>query len=211
MRWLRGALIADPAIILSTIVFGSVSVIVSFFDGTGRAQAAVARSWARFLLLASGVEVTVEGLQSIDPNRSYIFLSNHTSYMDTPVVLANISAQFRFLAKRGLFQIPFLELPSQPRLPYSRSTSEDPRAAVRTPQMAAEIRSTEENLFADFPGRRPLSRGRARLVQRRGRVYRHSRWRSRRASGSHRRHPRSPLRRRRCAVRQNRHARAAPD
>ena len=67
MRWLRGALIADPAIILATIFFGSVSIASSFFDSTGRRQAAIARVWAKVLLLASGVKVTVEGLQHIDP------------------------------------------------------------------------------------------------------------------------------------------------
>lgn len=150
MRWLRGALIADPVIILSTIVFASVSVAISFFDSTGRIPAAVARSWAKFLLLASGVNVEVEGLEHIDPNGSYIFMSNHTSYIDTPVVLANISVQFRFLAKRGLFQIPFLgtHLSRAGHIPVPR---EDPRAAVKTLQLAAEAVQDKKISLLIFP------------------------------------------------------------
>jgi 1-acyl-sn-glycerol-3-phosphate acyltransferase len=150
MRWLRGAFIADPAIILSTIVFASISVAISFFDSTGAKQAAIARAWAKFLLAASGVEVTVEGLNHIDPNGSYIFMSNHTSYIDTPVVLANVSAQFRFLAKRGLFQIPFLgtHLSRAGHIPVPR---EDPRAAVKTLQLAADTVQQKKISLLIFP------------------------------------------------------------
>ena len=150
MRWLRGALIADPAIILSTICFSCVSVLLSFFDSTGRIPATVARRWAKFLLFASGVQVSVEGLQNIDPNGSYIFMANHTSYIDTPVVLANISVQFRFLAKRGLFQIPFLgsHLHRAGHIPVPR---DDPRAAVKTLQLAAETIQKKKISLLVFP------------------------------------------------------------
>jgi 1-acyl-sn-glycerol-3-phosphate acyltransferase len=137
MRRLRGLLIADPGIILATIFFGIISVIVSLFETTGAMQVRVARAWGKALLAVSGVRVHVEGLEQIDPTASYVFAANHQSYMDTPVALANIPAQFRFLAKRGLFQIPLLgtHLSRAGHIPVPR---EDPRAAVKTLQLAAE-------------------------------------------------------------------------
>jgi 1-acyl-sn-glycerol-3-phosphate acyltransferase len=150
MRWLRGVLIADPVIILATIVFSTISVVTSFFDTDGKAQAAVARIWAKVLLVTSGVAVHVEGLEYIDSNGSYIFMANHTSYIDTPVVLANISVQFRFLAKRGLFQIPFLgtHLSRAGHIPVPR---EDPRAAVKTLQLAADTIQKKKTSLLVFP------------------------------------------------------------
>ena len=150
MRWLHGVLIADPAICLATIFFGAVSFAVSFFDSSGKTQAAVARLWGQVLLLVSGVRVEVDGLQLIDPAGSYIFMANHTSYMDTPVVLANISVQFRFLAKRGLFQIPFLgsHLHRAGHIPVPR---DDPRAAVKTLQLAAETIQKKKTSLLVFP------------------------------------------------------------
>jgi 1-acyl-sn-glycerol-3-phosphate acyltransferase len=150
MRWLRGVLIGDPTIILATIFFSTISFIVSFFDSSGRMMAAVARMWGRVLLLASGVHVQLEGLDNIDPDGSYIFVSNHTSYMDTPVVLANISVQFRFLAKRGLFQIPLLgtHLSRAGHIPVPRG---DARAAVRTLQLAAETVQKKKISLLVFP------------------------------------------------------------
>ena len=150
MRKLRGVLFADPAVVLATIFFGSISLIVSFFDQTGAVQIRVARAWARTLLAVGGVSVRVEGLEQIDPNGSYVFIGNHASYYDTPVALAHIPAQFRFLAKRGLFQIPFLgtHLSRAGHIPVPR---EDPRAAVKTMQTAAEAIKQKKIALLIFP------------------------------------------------------------
>ena len=150
MQRLRGLLFADPAIILATVFFGTISLIVSFFDSTGTVQIRIARAWARTLLAVSGVKVRVEGIDRIDLSGSYVFISNHLSYMDTPVALAHIPVQFRFLAKRGLFQIPFLgqHLSRAGHIPVPR---EDPRAAVKTMQRAAEVIQQKKISLLIFP------------------------------------------------------------
>lgn len=125
-------------VVVSTVFFGSISLATSFCDPDGRRQNSVARAWARSLLWTGGVKVKVEGLERISPGAGYVIASNHASYMDTPVVLANIPVQFRFLAKRGLFKVPFLgnHLSRAGHIPVPR---EDPRAAVKTLTRAAEI------------------------------------------------------------------------
>jgi 1-acyl-sn-glycerol-3-phosphate acyltransferase len=131
------ALVTDPLIILATIVFATVSVAVSLFDATGRRQARIAVAWSRALLKISGVRAEVEGLENISPHGVYVFASNHASYMDTPVVLGNVPVQFRFLAKRGLFMIPFLgtHLQRAGHIPVFRGNA---RQNLRTLVMAAE-------------------------------------------------------------------------
>lgn len=135
---LRALLVTDPLIVLATILYGSASLLVSFFDSSGHRQMIVARAWARLLLRIAGVTVTVEGLDRIDPRASYVFASNHVSYMDTPVVLGLIPVQFRFLAKDGLFRIPFLgtHLKRAGHIPVPR---QDARAAVKVMVEAARI------------------------------------------------------------------------
>ena len=134
---LRAYFFSDPLIIVSTIFFGSISIAASLFDKKGNTLMRVARVWARSLLRVSGVQVTVEGLEHIDPAGSYVFATNHASYMDTPVVLSSIPVQFRFLAKSGLFKIPFLgtHLGQAGHISVPRN---DPRASVKTMQAAAE-------------------------------------------------------------------------
>ena len=95
MSKIRALLITDPLIVLATVGFATVSLISSIYDPGNRRQAAMARGWARVLLWVSGVRVKVDGLENISPDGSYVFVSNHLSYMDTPVILANIRVQFR--------------------------------------------------------------------------------------------------------------------
>src|SRR5580704_7342812 len=150
MARLRAYLFADPLIILATIFFGLWSLVLSLFDDSGDALIRVARRWAKVLLAASGVEVEVEGLEHIAPTGSYVFVSNHVSYMDTPVALANIPVQFRFLAKRGLFQIPFLgwHLARAGHIPVPRG---DARAAVKTMTLAAQVVREQKVSLLIFP------------------------------------------------------------
>jgi 1-acyl-sn-glycerol-3-phosphate acyltransferase len=137
MAFLWSLVVIDPLIILSTILCGCISIVVSLFDTGGNAAIRVARMWARSLLAFAGVRVTVEGLDKIDPAARHVFCSNHLSYMDTPVVLGHIPSQFRFLAKAGLFEIPFLgtHLKQAGHIPVPRK---DPRAAVKTLTRAAD-------------------------------------------------------------------------
>lgn len=150
MKWLRGAFLTAPFVILATIFFGSISLIVSVFDRTGSAQIRVARVWARAILVVGGIRTRVSGLERISPHGSYVFVSNHLSFLDAPVILARIPVQFRFLAKRGLFQIPFLgqHLSRAGHIPVPR---EDPRAAVKTMQLAAEAIQEKRISLLIFP------------------------------------------------------------
>jgi 1-acyl-sn-glycerol-3-phosphate acyltransferase len=143
-------LVTNPLIVLATIVYGTASFLVSFFDPTRRRQNSVERAWARALLAVSGVKVRVEGLEKITKDGSYVFVSNHLSYMDTPVALANIPVRFRFLAKRGLFQIPFLGW-HLGRAGHIRVPREDARAAVKTMTLAAQVVRQEGVSLLIFP------------------------------------------------------------
>jgi 1-acyl-sn-glycerol-3-phosphate acyltransferase len=138
MAFLWSLVVIDPLFILSTFLCGCVSIPLALIDKTGDSSMRVGRVWARSLLWITGVRVTVEGLEKIDLTRNYLFCSNHLSYMDTPVVMSNIPAQFRFLAKKGLFQIPFLgtHLSQAGHIPVPL---EDPRAAVKTMNTAADV------------------------------------------------------------------------
>jgi len=65
-----------------------------------------ARFWSRLLLLFSGVRVRAEHLAPLPRDKTYVFLSNHQSLFDIPVLLATLPLPARFLAKRELFRIP---------------------------------------------------------------------------------------------------------
>lgn len=48
----------------------------------------------------------ISGLEHVDKSKSYIYVSNHTSYLDIPGITLTIPTQFRPLAKKELKRIP---------------------------------------------------------------------------------------------------------
>ncbi len=93
-------------VVLSTLVAGLTVIIISFFVKSGNPLHRIARLWGRSILVVSRIKVTVEGLSSIDPQRPYIYMPNHQSNFDIPVLLGHMTVQFRWLAKMELFKIP---------------------------------------------------------------------------------------------------------
>jgi 1-acyl-sn-glycerol-3-phosphate acyltransferase len=104
----RTNLIHVPVMTLITAVCGSLSLLVSLVDRKGNAQHRIARVWARSCVWASGCRLVVRGAENLHKHPAAVYTSNHTSYMDTPVIFAALPFQFRILARTVLWPIPFI-------------------------------------------------------------------------------------------------------
>ncbi len=137
LGYLRSVLWMCPLIAVATVFMGTVSLGASLFDRTGRLQHRVAVAWARMLLRICMIRVDVLGAENLDPNQQYVFVSNHFSLVDTPVMFGSMPREFRILAQHGLWKIPFLgwHLNRAGHVPVER---ENPRAAARSLAHAAE-------------------------------------------------------------------------
>jgi 1-acyl-sn-glycerol-3-phosphate acyltransferase len=62
----------------------------------------------RLGLRAAGVRVRVVGLENIPAGRSCIFMSNHVSNMDPPVLLPSVPGMTSVFLKKSLMNIPLL-------------------------------------------------------------------------------------------------------
>jgi 1-acyl-sn-glycerol-3-phosphate acyltransferase len=63
-----------------------------------------ARAWLRL----SGVRVRVKGLELLDPQQTYVFVSNHRSYLDTAAMFVYTGRHIGLLAKKELLKVPVL-------------------------------------------------------------------------------------------------------
>jgi len=145
----RSLLITAPLICIYTAIMGTISVASSLVDSTGRMQHGCARIWSRLILWTSGVRLTVKGLNNIKPGVPCVFCVNHQSHMDIPIVLVALPVQFRFLAKKQLFGIPFLgwHLRRSGQISIDR---ENPRAALKS-MRAAYAQVTKGTPVVIFP------------------------------------------------------------
>jgi 1-acyl-sn-glycerol-3-phosphate acyltransferase len=106
--WWRTVLYLIPAVTVYTVVLGTASVLSTLVDRRGNFGHKCARAWSWLILKTTGVQVTVEGLDRLDPSRSYVFASNHQSIYDIPILFASLPYQLRILSKDSLARIPFM-------------------------------------------------------------------------------------------------------
>lgn len=152
---LRSYFIWDPLIWLYTIVLGSISLLCSLFDPEGETQHSVARLWSKAILGTIGAKVTVEGLKKIDTTKAHVYVVNHLSAFDIPVLYVYLPFQFRILAKKELFRYPFMgwHLKRSGQIPV---VLENPKASIRSLHLA--IAAVKRNMpLVVFPegGRSP--------------------------------------------------------
>lgn len=107
-HWWRTVLFLIPAIAVYTIMLGTVSVASTVIDRRGRVAHGCARLWSWLILATTGVTVHQTGLDRLEPGRTYVFVSNHQSIYDIPVLFASLPYQLRIIAKESLGRVPFL-------------------------------------------------------------------------------------------------------
>lgn len=122
---------------LTTVILGTVAIILSIFDSSGNTPHLVARLWGKIQLKTTGTKVRMVGLDKIDPKKSYILVSNHQSNFDIFALLGFLPIQFRWTAKASLFRIPFLGW-AMSRIGYIPIERESPKKAYKSMLQAAE-------------------------------------------------------------------------
>lgn len=105
--WLTNGLLG-PLLFLDTAICAMTALLVSVVDKKGRAQHRIARFWARCAVRLSFSKLVVEGAENFHKHPVAVYTSNHTSYMDTPVIFASLPFQFRILAKKDLWHWPLI-------------------------------------------------------------------------------------------------------
>jgi len=107
-RWWWTVLVLVPAIAFYTIVMGTASLIGGLFDSRGRWAHGCAQIWARLILVTSGVRIDRRGHPLPPPDESCIFVANHSSFYDVPILFTALPRQLRLMAKAALGYVPFI-------------------------------------------------------------------------------------------------------
>jgi 1-acyl-sn-glycerol-3-phosphate acyltransferase len=97
--------------------------------------------WAQLILWAALIRVKIEGAERVPLDGPVVYMANHESWLDIPLLLVAIPGQVRFLAKSSLFSIPFLgwAMRSMGFIPVDR---ENRRTAIKSfEEAAARIRA----------------------------------------------------------------------
>ncbi len=90
------------------LIFGPPVLLVAWLTGNHDIVYPWALFGARNWLRLSGVRVEVTGLEQLDPQQVYVFVSNHRSYLDTATLFIHTGRRLGLLAKKELLNVPIL-------------------------------------------------------------------------------------------------------
>jgi|SRR5579883_118042 1-acyl-sn-glycerol-3-phosphate acyltransferase len=100
------------AVLLTYLLFGIPAAIVGLPWTLMTSDISLLYRWSMWIarsgIRAAGIRVEVEGLERLDPEQRYIFMSNHVSNLDPPILLPLIPGRTSVFLKRSLMKIPVL-------------------------------------------------------------------------------------------------------
>ncbi len=95
--------------IVWTGLMGAAALLVMLFTLNRSASMHVAQKWwSPVMLWAGGAKLEVMGLENLVKGQPYIFVSNHQSTIDIPVLFLALMWDCRFVAKKALKYVPIL-------------------------------------------------------------------------------------------------------
>lgn len=137
LRFLQSLLVVPFALFLTLFI----SIVTLFWTLVLRKNAAsvqgLAAWWARTICTASGVSVSVTGREQLAPGKPYIFAANHQSQFDIFALQGFLGVDFRWLAKKELFQVPIWG-PAMRRAGYIPVDRSHGRQAIKSLDEAAQ-------------------------------------------------------------------------
>ena len=120
-------------IVLGSIVQSIPMIALGLVDPYGKRVYPMFRFWSWCVLKTGGVELKVRDTGRLDPRQAYVFMANHQSNIDIPVLVQALAPfQLRWMAKRELLRIPFFgwALWASKHIVVKRSRSKDVVAAI---------------------------------------------------------------------------------
>lgn len=119
-----------------TVLSFFVILLLRPFDRSANLMHSVCVLWARSIMALSGVRLEVKGLENVPKGQPVLFLSNHQGAFDIPAIQSVLPVQFRWVAKKSLFKVPFVGW-SMRLAGYISIDRENPADALKSMEEAA--------------------------------------------------------------------------
>jgi 1-acyl-sn-glycerol-3-phosphate acyltransferase len=92
--------------VIYTLILGIPLIFISLMSKTGKLPFKFGYAWSWLIMKTNRVKIQVIGLEKFVSEKSYVFISNHTSNLDPPAVALAIPQTLRFIGKSSLAKIP---------------------------------------------------------------------------------------------------------
>lgn len=105
-----------PRLVLSVMLVSINLIKINYLQRKGRSEERnslihkVTYSWAAFIMRISNAKITISGLENLPKDTTVLFVSNHQSYFDIPLLMSVIDLPKGFIAKKELAKWPGIHI-----------------------------------------------------------------------------------------------------
>jgi 1-acyl-sn-glycerol-3-phosphate acyltransferase len=94
-------------ILISGATISGLAIPFLPLNSKGKVSYIVSKTFSKAMLTIAGVKLKISGLENIERKEKYIFVSNHISYFDIPVLISALPNNLRFIYKKSIAYVPF--------------------------------------------------------------------------------------------------------
>ncbi len=138
-------------IIIHTIISSVFALTSAIVDRSFKLYFVVSRYFSKGILLISGIKVETSGLENIDMNSVYVFVSNHSSQFDIPALQHTIPVSASIVYKKELGNIPLLgwQMRLGPYIMIDRQNTESALGSIEKAKKMMSEKRFSVLLFAE--------------------------------------------------------------
>ena len=125
-------------IVIHTTICSILALIFAFIERRFIVYFWISKLFSGGILLITGIRLKVEGLENIDPNATYVFVSNHASQFDITALQYGVPNRLAMIYKKELSKIPLFgwQLAAGP---YVCIDVNNPESALKSIQKAKQV------------------------------------------------------------------------
>ncbi|MCB0712829.1 MAG: 1-acyl-sn-glycerol-3-phosphate acyltransferase [Ignavibacteriae bacterium] len=139
-----------PFVLLTTLIYSVIAALTRPIDRSARIYHSLMRGWSRTLLWLLRVKVNTVGREHLQEKTPYLFIANHSSYLDIIAIGVSLPNGGLFVYKEELTKVPVWGW-SLRYSPFIMIRRTDPRKAMESIEGAArEIRERSQSVVI-FP------------------------------------------------------------
>ncbi|SFD06347.1 lysophospholipid acyltransferase family protein [Clostridium uliginosum] len=101
-------------VIFSLMLISICKIKINFLENRGKLKERaefihnITTKWTKFVMKLSGAKINVIGLDNLPKDETILFISNHQSNFDIPLLMSCIDIPKGFIAKKELSSLPFI-------------------------------------------------------------------------------------------------------
>lgn len=139
------------AIVISILFFSVIALIVGSIDRSFKVYFWLTRRFADVILFISGISFEAKGLNNFSSNGIYVYVSNHASMFDIPILQKTFPNNVSIIFKKELSKIPFFgwALNIGPYISIDRSNADKAMSSIEKAKMRMKEKNISIIIFAE--------------------------------------------------------------